>query len=147
MWSCTSSDSSSKSLFSESSFSSCAWDGARELDVAYEPNSTVINTLKQKEKYFYHINCGVIQGFPALRKAATAHVKKKSYFFTCGDIANRLLTRHSPLAPPSQVEKYEQQGLHNSQYKLFMAAKTLKNPYRWQTVRFKILRRGRKSVY
>ena len=25
---------------------------------------------------FYHINCGVIQEFPALRKAVTTHVKK-----------------------------------------------------------------------
>ena len=37
-------------------------------------------------KGIYHINCGVIQGFPALRKAATH--EKISYFFTCVDIAN-----------------------------------------------------------
>ena len=30
----------------------------------------------------YHINYGVIQGFPALRKAATTHMKKYD-FFTC----------------------------------------------------------------
>ena len=30
-----------------------------------------------------HINYGVIQGFPALRKAVTTDVKKISYFFTC----------------------------------------------------------------
>ena len=30
-----------------------------------------------------HINYGVIQGFPALRKAVTTDVKKLSYFFTC----------------------------------------------------------------
>ena len=29
---------------------------------------------------FYHINCGVIQGFPALRKAVTTHVKKYRVF-------------------------------------------------------------------
>ena len=69
-------------------------------------------------------------GISSSEKSRNSTREKKSYFFTCGDIANRLLTRHSPLAPPSQVEKYEQQGLHNSQYKLFMAAKTLKNPYR-----------------
>ena len=28
----------------------------------------------------YHINCGVIQGFPALRKAVTTHVKKYRIF-------------------------------------------------------------------
>ena len=30
-----------------------------------------------------HISYGVIQGFPALRKAVTTDVKKISYFFTC----------------------------------------------------------------
>ena len=34
----------------------------------------------------YHINCGVLQGFPALRKAVTTHVKKYRIFFTCIDI-------------------------------------------------------------
>ena len=47
----------------------------------------------------YHINCGVIHGFLALRKAVTT-------FFTCVDIANQLLTRHSPLAPPGQVDAW-----------------------------------------
>ena len=31
-------------------------------------------------KLFYHINCGIIQGFLALRKAITTHVKKNSIF-------------------------------------------------------------------
>ena len=31
-------------------------------------------------KAFYYINCGVIQGFPAPRKAATIHVKKYRIF-------------------------------------------------------------------
>ena len=52
----------------------------------------------------YHINCGVIQGFPALRKAVTTYVKN-IVFFTCVDIANQLLTRHSPLAPLGQVDE------------------------------------------
>ena len=35
-------------------------------------------------KMFYHTIYFVIQGFPALRKALTTHVKKKMrYFFTC----------------------------------------------------------------
>ena len=51
----------------------------------------------------YHINCGVIQRFPALRKTVTTDVKKISYFSTCVD--NQLLTRHSPLAPPGQVDE------------------------------------------
>ena len=32
---------------------------------------------------FYHINYGVKQGFPALRKAWTLHMKKYCIFFTC----------------------------------------------------------------
>ena len=47
---------------------------------------------------------GVIEGFPALRKALTAHEKTKRYFFSrVFDIANQLLTPHSPFAPDSQV--------------------------------------------
>ena len=59
----------------------------------------------------YHINCGVIQGFPALRKAVTTHVKKYriiyTYFF---------LPRHSVGL------MNERQSLHDSQYKLFVGA-------------------------
>ena len=55
-------------------------------------------------KGIYHINCGVIQGFPALRKAVTTH-EKISYFFTCVDIANQLMTCHSPLVPLGQVNE------------------------------------------
>ena len=54
--------------------------------------------------YIYHINCGVIQGFPALRIVATTR-EKISYFFTCVDMANQLLSRHSPLAPLGQVDE------------------------------------------
>ena len=35
----------------------------------------------------YHINCGVMQGFPALGKAVTTHVKKY-HIFSRVDIAN-----------------------------------------------------------
>ena len=37
----------------------------------------------KKMKMFYYTNYCVIQGFPALRKALTRHVKKMRYFFTC----------------------------------------------------------------
>ena len=53
---------------------------------------------------FYHINCGVIQGFPALRRAETTYVKKYRIFHGV-EIANQLLTRHSPLASLGQVDK------------------------------------------
>ena len=54
--------------------------------------------------YIYHINCSVIQGFPALRKAVKTR-EKISFFFTCVDIANQLLIRHSPLVPLGQVDE------------------------------------------
>ena len=74
-----------------------------------------VNTEKT---LFYHISCGVIQGFPALRETVTAQVKNIVFFFTCVDIANQLLKRYSPLAPLGQVDE----SLHNSQSKLFVGA-------------------------
>ena len=53
----------------------------------------------------YHINYGVLQGFPALRKTVTAHVKKYDIFSRVFDIANQLLTRYSPFAPLGQVDE------------------------------------------
>ena len=50
------------------------------------------------------MNCSVIQEFLALRIAVTTHVKKYN-IFSCVDIANQLLTGHSPLAPLGQVDK------------------------------------------
>ena len=54
---------------------------------------------------FYHTNCSIIQGFLALRKAVTTQVEKYDIFFICVDLANQLLTRHSPLAPLGQVDE------------------------------------------
>ena len=45
-----------------------------------------------------------MEGFPALRKAETTHVKKYRIFSRI-DIANQLLTRHSPLASLGQVDE------------------------------------------
>ena len=63
----------------------------------------------------HYINCGVIQGFPALRKAVTTR-EKISYFFMCVNIANQLLTHHSVRL------MNEKQSLHDSQYKLSVGA-------------------------
>ena len=70
---------------------------------------------------FYHINCGVQQGFPALRKAVTTHVKKNRIFFrvlilpiSCWHVTR--LWRHSVRLIN------ERQSLHASQYKLFVEA-------------------------
>ena len=91
------------------------------------------------QNLIYHINCGVIEGFPALRKAETTHVKKYR-IFSHVDIANQLLTRHLPLASLGQVDEWKAKPSR------IRAAKTLKNPYRWQTMRFKLLE-GEKNQY
>ena len=84
--------------------------------------------------YFYHINYGVIQGFPALRKAVTTHLKKYGIFSRVFDIANQLLTPH----PRHSVKLMnERQSLHHSQSKVvcqnffrLWLLKKINNPYR-----------------
>ena len=56
------------------------------------------------DKYIYHINCSVVQGFPAIRKAVTAHMKN-IVFFICVNRSNQLLTHHSLLVPLCQVDE------------------------------------------
>ena len=79
-------------------------------------------------------------------------MQKISYFFfTCVDIANQVLTCHSPLTPLSQVDKWT---VKPSQFSIqviclenppIMAAKTLKNMYCWRTVRLKLSYKGKKT--
>ena len=67
--------------------------------------------------------------------------------FSCVyETANQLLTRHPPFAPLGQVQVDERtvkpslfsiQGRLSDVFRI-MAAKTLKNPYRFQTVAFKL---------
>ena len=61
-------------------------------------------------KIIYHINYGVRQGFPALRKAVITDVKKYDVFSRVFDIADQLLTRHSPFGPLGQVDPLSIQG-------------------------------------
>ena len=70
--------------------------------------SSETDTIVKVCKYvtgIYHINHGVIEGFLALRKAVTTHVKKYRIFLLLFDIANQLLTRHSYFAPLGQVDE------------------------------------------
>ena len=100
-------------------------------------------------KGYYQIKCGVIQGFLALRKAVTTHVKKYRIFHVCW--------YSQPAADTSPAFGAARSGwwmkgkvftiLNTSslsELSRIMAAKTLKIPYRWQTVRFK-LKKGRKT--
>ena len=52
-----------------------------------------------------YTNYSVIQGFSALRKAVTTHVKKYNIFSRVFDIADQLLTRRSHFAPLGQVDE------------------------------------------
>ena len=56
---------------------------ANLLKQIYDFKYLMINQRKHRIDLFYHINYGAIQGFPALRKAITTHMKKISYFFKC----------------------------------------------------------------
>ena len=70
-------------------------------------------------KNFYYRNCGVIQGFPALRKAVTTYVKKYRIFLRVliKAISYWHVTR---LWHHSARLMNEQQSSQDSQYKLFV---------------------------
>ena len=100
----------------------------------------------------YHINCGVIQGFPALRKAVTTHVKKYRFFFfhVCWYSQSAAYTSLACCATRSGWGmKGKAFTILNtsclSELSWIMATKTLKNPYRWQTMRFKLSWEGTKT--
>ena len=69
-----------------------------DLEFLFELNTEEKFHIYMQQLFcFNNINYGVIQGFPALRKAVTTHVKKLDIFSRVFDIANQLLTRHSLL--------------------------------------------------
>ena len=102
---------------------------------------------------FYHINYGVLQGFPALRKAVTTYLKRYRIFSRVYDTANQLLTSH----PPSRHSvRYmnERRILHHSQskvvFRIFFGLwllKTLKIRIAFRQWRSSFFRRGRKPKY
>ena len=53
----------------------------------------------------YHINCSVMQGFLALKKAVTTQVKKYDNISPVFDIANQFLICHSSFAPLFHVDE------------------------------------------
>ena len=97
------------------------------------------------DKTFYHTNYGVVQGFPALRKAVTTLVKKIRYFFTCVWYRQSAAERHTPFTPLGQVDEWTAkpspfsiQG-RLSEYFRIMSAKKPKYSYRrLQRVTFKL---------
>ena len=64
---------------------------------------------------FYHIlKLRCYTGISGPEKSRNNTREKISYFFTCVDIANQLLTRHSPLAPLGQVDEWTAKPLRFS---------------------------------
>ena len=45
------------------------------------PSARLLTEILLADETIYHINYGVTQGFPALRKAVTTHVKKYGIFY------------------------------------------------------------------
>ena len=96
------------------------------------------------EKSFLSHKLRCYAGISGPEKSRNNTREKISYFFTCVDIANQLLTRHSPLAPLGQVDewtaKFSRLSIQGSLLELsrIVAAKILTNPYRWKTVKFEL---------
>ena len=113
---------------------------------------TFFPQLFSKQLYIKYLLC-VLQGFPALRKAAKTLMEKYDIFSRLFDIANQPLTRHSPFAQLRQVDEWTAKPspfpIHGrlSQFCRIMATKTLKNHHRLKTVTSKLRRTGRKPKY
>ena len=96
-------------------------------------------------KTLYHTNYGVIQGLLALRKAVTTHVKKYDIFSRVFDIANQLLTRHTPFVPLGQVDErtakpspFSIQGRLSEYFRIKSAKKSKYSYRRLQTMTLKL---------
>ena len=55
--------------------------------------------------YHNYTKCGVLQGLPAVKKLELHSVKLR-YFLSVFNIANQLLTSHSPFMPHCQVDEW-----------------------------------------
>ena len=74
------------------------WSMYTTLNISVTENNIIYDII-----LFYHIIYGNIQGFPALRKAITKHIKKFCIFSCVFDITNQLLTHHLPFGLLAQV--------------------------------------------
>ena len=93
---------------------------------------------------FNHINCSVVQGFPALRKAIITQVKKYDNFPYVFVITNLLLTCDLPFAPLCHLSEWMAKPLPFSiqgplwKVSGIMVAKSLENVCHLQKMMFKI---------
>ena len=91
-------------------------------------------------KNFYYRNCGI----SGSEKSRDNIHKKISYFFTCVDKSNQLLTCHSPWAPLGQVDEWTAklsrlsiQVVCRNFLELWRLNTHVFEPH-WQTMRFKL---------
>ena len=103
-------------------------------------------TFQLHANKFYYINCSVIQGFPALRKAITTQVKKNTFFFHKCLISLISCLHVTRLLHHSATLMNEWQSPHCCllEFPQIMAAKKPKNPHHLQTVTFKLAQKGKK---
>ena len=90
-------------------------------DIICNPELCKQRIIHGHDNTIYRINCGVIQGFPALRKAVTTRVKKYCIF---SHVLIQLIScLHVTCLWHHLVRLMnEQQSLHDSQYKLLVGA-------------------------
>ena len=98
----------------------------------------IMDSWRHEKRLSYKLRCYKRISSPVKSRNNTR--EKISYFFHVFDIANQLLTRHSPFAPLDQVDewtvkpsRFSIQGRLSKFFRI-MAAKTLKNLYRSQAV-------------
>ena len=98
----------------------------------------IMDSWRHEKRLSYKLRCYKRISSPVKSRYNTR--EKIPYFFHVFDIANQLLTRHSPFAPLGQVDewtvkpsRFSIQGRLSKFFRI-MAAKTLKNLYRSQAV-------------
>ena len=97
----------------------------------------IMDSWRHEKRLSYKLRCYKRISSPVKSRNNTR--EKISYFFHVFDIANQLLTRHSPFAPLGQVDEWTVKpsrfSIQGRLSKFFrIAAKTLKNLYRSQAV-------------
>ena len=97
----------------------------------------IMDSWRHEKRLSYKLRCYKRISSPVKSRYNTG--EKIPYFFHVFDIANQLLTRHSPFAPLGQVDEWTVKpsrfSIQGRLSKFFrIAAKTLKNLYRSQAV-------------
>ena len=109
----------------------------------------IMDSWRHEKSLSYKLRCYKRISSPVKSRYNTR--EKIPYFFHVFDIANQLLTRHSPFAPLGQVDertvkptRFPIQGRLSKFFRI-MAAKTLKNLYRSQAVTLELSQKRKKT--